>query len=143
MSTAECPVNRCCKGRPSAGSPVFLTSRFSMYLTSSLTWLRIFLQHSALCRILSFSSWSSMERDIGEGRGSGNSLKTWGMPSLCGRCSVLYFSVYTGISQFTVTSFGLVFAKKRILSIIKSLSGGYTDIVALLERVYSVYRRIA
>lgn len=41
---------------------VFLTNRFSITLTSSLTWLRIFLQHSALCWILSFSAGSSVER---------------------------------------------------------------------------------
>ena len=41
---------------------VFLTNRFSISLTSSLTWLRIFLQHSALCWILPFSVRSSGER---------------------------------------------------------------------------------
>lgn len=41
---------------------VFLTNRFSITLTSSLTWLRIFLQHSALCWILSFSVGSSVEQ---------------------------------------------------------------------------------
>lgn len=41
---------------------VFLTNRFSITLTSSLTWLRIFLQHSALCWILSFSVRFSVER---------------------------------------------------------------------------------
>lgn len=40
-----------------------LTNRFSITLTSSLTWLRIFLQHSALCWILSFSTESSVEQD--------------------------------------------------------------------------------
>lgn len=43
---------------------VFLTNRFSISLTSSLTWLRIFLQHSALCWILSFSVGSSVEGQI-------------------------------------------------------------------------------
>lgn len=43
---------------------VFLTNRFSICLTSSLTWLRIFLQHSALCWILSFSVGSSVEGQI-------------------------------------------------------------------------------
>lgn len=42
----------------------FLTSRFSISLTSSLTWLRIFRQHSALCWIPSFSVGSSVDRQI-------------------------------------------------------------------------------
>lgn len=41
---------------------VFLTNRFSVTLTSSLTRLRIFLQHSALCWIFSFSARTSVER---------------------------------------------------------------------------------
>lgn len=42
----------------------FLTSRFSISLTSSLTWLRIFLQHSALCWIPFFSVGSSADGQI-------------------------------------------------------------------------------
>lgn len=41
-----------------------LTSRFSISLTSSLTWLRIFRQHSALCWIPSFSVGSSADGQI-------------------------------------------------------------------------------
>lgn len=63
------------KQRPSGGlrgtlmDRVFLTNRFSISLTSSLTWLRILLQHSALCWILSFSVGSSGERQTTQSGG--------------------------------------------------------------------------